>query len=82
MQIHLPWAVADIGRYARFLEFDITSTQKFIDFVNIHKPKEELHAQKFFELCSTLAQNLEEWQDKPGEYEWIVLDLSGQLDED
>lgn len=78
LKIYLPWIIADCGRYARFLEFGITSPQDFIDFVNFHKPQEKQHKEKFFQLVLNIGRHLEQWKDSDEEYQSVIHLMQGE----
>lgn len=82
LKIYLPWVIADCGRYARFLEFGVTSPQDFIDFVNFHKPQEKQHKEKFYELALSIGRHLEEWQDADGKYQAPIHLMQEEEEED
>lgn len=72
LKIFLPWVLNDCGRYARFLEFEITDAPSFVEFVNLHLPRVEEHKERFLLLCVTLAEHLEKWQEKDSEFKPII----------
>lgn len=71
LKTKLPPPICDLGSYATFLEFQTCCPQDFLDFMHVCKRS---YRQEYYisRLCVIIAQHLEDWQDKPGEYEHLV----------
>ena len=74
LDIQCPWALSTGDKCFRFLEFECTSYGDFLMFIKYHFGKYLDQLESFFGFCHILAQVLEDWHEKPGEFELAVVD--------
>lgn len=79
--ISLPTDIKSVGELVLFLQWEVTTPELFISWINANHPSDPMMKQHFHYICSILVNYLEEWQDRPSDYEWIAMMQRGDFDE-
>jgi hypothetical protein len=69
-----PWPLKEVGRFAKFFHSDIQDISNFEEFVDYYTPSDYGRKLKWFQICSLLAEQLEDWHgvSQAGDYRRLV----------